>query len=330
MRNQIIAVLLLLFIGSIFAEEVPTGYKRVKFSEVCFWPEEGESEWVELYNASDSAIDISGWKLTWSGGGEYVFPSFDPIVSFGVVIVNLGENTALKYGNLVEFNSGIHKDKDNLDKNKCQIILIDEGNVSVDKVTWGDRDIKWDNLNKVDLRTKNVMDEVSSEVLIGPAKFSKKGGSISLIKTLTYKYDAAWVVNYVSEKNKGLLSLDGKNLAPIGFGGMEKMEINLSEFKKDVYYIKVLKSDFANIKYEFQLANDSLFANPLFTPTASTSIACPVERQFLPSIKSTVYWRARYVWPDGSAGNWGEVYEIYGGDYEVSEEVIMKPRPKGI
>lgn len=68
-------LLLLLFVATAFPVEVaPVGYKRVKFSEICFWPEGGESEWIELYNASDSVIDISGWKITWSGGGEFVFP----------------------------------------------------------------------------------------------------------------------------------------------------------------------------------------------------------------------------------------------------------------
>jgi len=36
----------------------------VRLNEVVSNPLSGEKEWVELYNAGDTAVDLSGWKLT--------------------------------------------------------------------------------------------------------------------------------------------------------------------------------------------------------------------------------------------------------------------------
>src|SRR5690606_32225867 len=42
------------------SKEIP---RRVAISEVCYWPNSGESEWIELTNFSDEEVDIQGWKI---------------------------------------------------------------------------------------------------------------------------------------------------------------------------------------------------------------------------------------------------------------------------
>ncbi|MBI4133741.1 lamin tail domain-containing protein [Candidatus Uhrbacteria bacterium] len=57
------AASLLVFVAlTTFARGVET--PDVKITEVVSAPLSGEKEWVELYNASDVAVDLTGWKLT--------------------------------------------------------------------------------------------------------------------------------------------------------------------------------------------------------------------------------------------------------------------------
>ena len=49
---------------------------QVVINEVLFDPTGSDTglEWVELYNASDSAVNLSGWQLYPDGIGYFYFP----------------------------------------------------------------------------------------------------------------------------------------------------------------------------------------------------------------------------------------------------------------
>jgi len=52
----------------------------VVISEVCYWPKDGEHEWVELANTSDEPVDVSGWVLLDGQTLNYSLPDKLPAV----------------------------------------------------------------------------------------------------------------------------------------------------------------------------------------------------------------------------------------------------------
>src|SRR3989338_4866874 len=71
---------------------------QVVINEVLFDPTGSDTglEWVELYNASDSAVNLSGWQLYPDGIGYFYFPEDFSVPAKGYVVVNLrvsGQNS---------------------------------------------------------------------------------------------------------------------------------------------------------------------------------------------------------------------------------------------
>jgi P pilus assembly chaperone PapD len=54
---------------------VPKSNGTVRINEVMFYPQSGQSEWVELKNAGTSPVSLQGWGLTDEDGSWYRFPS---------------------------------------------------------------------------------------------------------------------------------------------------------------------------------------------------------------------------------------------------------------
>ena len=59
----------------------------MRINEVCFKPQAGESQWVELYHSGKVQEDISGYVLTDEDGSDYVFPAELPPVPPGAFAV---------------------------------------------------------------------------------------------------------------------------------------------------------------------------------------------------------------------------------------------------
>ena len=71
---------------------------QVVINEVLFDPSGSDTglEWVELYNASDGAMNLSGWQLYPDGIGYFYFPEDFSVPAKGYVAVNLrasGQNS---------------------------------------------------------------------------------------------------------------------------------------------------------------------------------------------------------------------------------------------
>src|SRR3989339_1872546 len=85
--------LLALGIAACYAElTAPPG---VVINEIMYNPPWNEQwhmsdekyEWIELFNSSTAAIDISGWSVTTNVGYEYTIPSHTTIAAGGYLIV---------------------------------------------------------------------------------------------------------------------------------------------------------------------------------------------------------------------------------------------------
>ncbi|MBN2704608.1 MAG: lamin tail domain-containing protein, partial [Pontiellaceae bacterium] len=74
-------------VGALWASAV---YGEIYLSEIQFVRPNGAPPRVELFNASDAPIDISGWVLGDSVERGYTFPSGTVVESEGIVVVSFG------------------------------------------------------------------------------------------------------------------------------------------------------------------------------------------------------------------------------------------------
>src|SRR3989344_1107631 len=85
----LILPLTIYFLGALL---LPAGaLAQVVINEVLFDPVGSDTglEWVEIYNASENPVDLSGWQLYPDGIGYYTFHAGFTIPSHGFVAVNL-------------------------------------------------------------------------------------------------------------------------------------------------------------------------------------------------------------------------------------------------
>ena len=59
----------------------------VVISEVCYWPKDGDTEWVELENLTDAPVDITRWVLLDGQTLFIVIPKLSPVPAKGFVVV---------------------------------------------------------------------------------------------------------------------------------------------------------------------------------------------------------------------------------------------------
>ena len=63
--------------------------RSVCISEVCFWPKEGEPEWIELVNKAETDASIGGWKLIDGNTLDFTIPKKLPKVPPGGYVLIL-------------------------------------------------------------------------------------------------------------------------------------------------------------------------------------------------------------------------------------------------
>lgn len=83
-------ILFLIFIMPVSAKA------QVKISEIAWMgtTESQFSEWIELYNPTDTSIDLSGWKLYEAGGGTLVFSFTKTIEANGYLLLERTTSSA--------------------------------------------------------------------------------------------------------------------------------------------------------------------------------------------------------------------------------------------
>lgn len=90
--------LILFFLPVIlFAQE-----NNITFSEIMFYPALANSEFIEIYNLSDSSIDLSGWKFKYQNSNEDFFVS-----TGGGLTLNSGQYAIIFEGDY-NFQTGIY------------------------------------------------------------------------------------------------------------------------------------------------------------------------------------------------------------------------------
>jgi len=110
---------------------------KIVFSEVYYDPAgtESKEEWIELYNAGVSAVDMSGWIVIDNNGtgSSYVIPA-------GVTI-NAGEYLVIAkqskgFNKLYGFNPDVTGNIPSLNNTGDALILQDSAGIEIDAVAW--------------------------------------------------------------------------------------------------------------------------------------------------------------------------------------------------
>ena len=101
--------------------------------------EEGWNEWVEIYNPTDEAVNISGWKIA-DNGGEDVIPSSNLIPAQGFAVITPKASTWTKWPSISpetvkivlgsKIGNGLANDGD-------RVVLINNFGTEVDAVSYG-------------------------------------------------------------------------------------------------------------------------------------------------------------------------------------------------
>ena len=67
---------------------------KIVINEVMFDPNGNDesAEWVELYNAGESAVDLTGWNLTASNGNRFMLSGAGSIPAGGYLVCHIGQS----------------------------------------------------------------------------------------------------------------------------------------------------------------------------------------------------------------------------------------------
>ena len=94
----------LIFCFLFISSQIILAQSALTFSEIMFAPESGTSEFVEIYNMGDSAIDLTGYQLKYYTAGN------DAIISSGAGLILNPNSFAVIFENDYDINNGIYKD----------------------------------------------------------------------------------------------------------------------------------------------------------------------------------------------------------------------------
>ncbi len=113
----------------------------LKINEVMYDPgqsdDETASEWVEIYNAGDSAVDLAGWTLADNSESDKLTPLIVPAHGFAVIAASerfREEYPAFK-GGLLTFDGRIGN---GLADKGDRLLLYDPSGLLADGISWGD------------------------------------------------------------------------------------------------------------------------------------------------------------------------------------------------
>ena len=124
---------------------------EVYITEIMYNTPSTDDEWIELYNASVSSQDVSGWDLVYNGS-TFTFPGSSSIPAQSYVVIAVGSNGDGSFNNDNPFtpsfndlgvaNSSVAStnNTNNLGNSTASILLRDGSDVTVDQVTYDDGD----------------------------------------------------------------------------------------------------------------------------------------------------------------------------------------------
>jgi len=133
-RTLLPAVFAILLFGAAFAPAVAGA--AVVINEINYHPDTDEEmeEFVELYNTSASAVDISNWRFV--KGIDFTFPAGTTIAGHGYLVVARDQ---AYLASLFDISNVIGDFNGRLDDNGERLTLVDDVGTTVDTVRWRDQ-----------------------------------------------------------------------------------------------------------------------------------------------------------------------------------------------
>lgn len=126
---------------SIAAESCPR--TTIKFSEICYWPSNGQPQWVELINTGTESVDARGMELV-SGTNSYSLPlGLAEVPTNGFILVYFDgggtDDASFATTNLATLHSSITNFLGNPDGSVSlyQVTGIHTRDTLVDYLAWG-------------------------------------------------------------------------------------------------------------------------------------------------------------------------------------------------
>ena len=282
----------------------------VVFSEVCYWPKEGEPEWIELTNVSDKPVDIKGWEIIDGqtldikiSEQSLIIPPKNCLVvkldGTGEPVTPFKDNQAV-----VHFAKGVSGNL--LGDQGGQIALYSflndgyEPPVIHSFVAWGrspgsiiDDAIvagRWGT-------PENVVSGSGPGPTMGPMRNVIRGGSIGLVLP-TPTSGAQWGAFLPSELNPGQLDMRrGVIISPLNTKVTDE---------KGYANIQVIWMELGT-KYEFQVCMDEA-CTKVYIDAINEGADYHIEKPIPPDM--TYYWRARLIYSDDTRSEWSEVRSI--------------------
>ncbi len=279
---------------------ITRNYKIIRFSEVCFWADESESEWIELYNSSDSVINLNNWYLKWSETDSLIITVdkeyqakliLDPL-DIMVITFDGSKRAPTEYNDTtVLFYSDSTYAHDVL-KSSGLIYLVEPLGNTADFVKWG-TSMKYLFKSKIeDHQIRFLKDEyLYSDNKISFKKVVIPNGTIGLIGEEVE--DQFWAVYTPDEANKGHIDQYGVRRAPLQSLPLDNQPI-LKNNGNDSYSTINCFGMGSFFKYQFQVCVDRNCQIPITTsdllPVPSfklyDSLAPLEDGEF-------IYWRVR-------------------------------------
>lgn len=121
---------------------------KVFYDVVASRGAEGENEWIEIYNQTDTELDLSGWEICDNNQCD-TLPSADPIVANGYAVITPASST-WSYWSVPSTISKIVLDSeigDGLEDDADMLILKRPDGVVIDQMNWGEPNGSWSNYN---------------------------------------------------------------------------------------------------------------------------------------------------------------------------------------
>ncbi|MBN2442648.1 MAG: lamin tail domain-containing protein [Spirochaetales bacterium] len=319
----------------------------IRINEIMFFPEENDSEWVELYNGSAGQIDIAGYHICNAYGNIYRIPDTLPPVpsdAFVLIIFNGDSHSINDLSFTDDALAVLYSDKKNVfddEGDVCALFTSIPYKVKTIRgfVTWGNIDqkggkaqsfLKYSKAKKLWSDKKGRVYNRLPEIT-GPAAIVQRGGSLVLVDSGEGKYQSTAVPCRPEYITPG-----AKNTLPSPQLWMPRDQLDTSADNFTFSWLPVGSSH-----YEIQICRDMQckeivvhkegLTEPNFRP------AFPLERYV------TYYWRVRAVRAE-SIGNWSEVrtftiafpeeagsgFDEEGPLFEEDEPPSGAPNPLGV
>ncbi len=337
-QNQLQTVILLLLISSISSLSANEPVSReVKFNKVCMFTTEGEHEWVEFYNATDSDIDIAGWTLQWKKDISHTL--FKKKNFFGltrslvlkpkdvVVFTFDGSGREPEWINdsLLQLFSTKEDSVNILDDTNGFLLLRNVNNQNVDFVKWSSfKEAKTDSSYIPAVKTDVSMVDYSYRYSLSRSAsgYLSKKKVIGLIKDT--KFSEKWITYKSHEVPFGLIDSLGLSRTPWLYRPGHKQNAGKKRvwsFVKDPETQKTTKIQIdkytelacenmgEGYQYQFQVFSDSTCQDTILESDLLDTTHFPLGETFVRSINRAVYWRARMVIPvnGGIFSKWSEL-----------------------